>query len=1007
MVDANSAVDKVQRVLTFMKKHAVLLTLLLVLALQFMPNDSGAYPWGGIWMRMKPAQLPIAESAAASSVQNFLEQQAAELARQQYPNLPEENRRKVIQDILLKVQEQNKEKFESEKKRLAQEIRDHYSYEVDGRKFLYMPDIDPYYYLRYARNIVEKGHYYDELKDGKPWDTHMAAPIGAGPDTIWHPQVLFLIYKVFSIFDQVTLMEAANYFPIIFIFLSLILAFLIAHRVSGNLGGFFAATMLAILPGVIGRTPWGHADTDAYNIFFPLLIIWLFFEAMSAKSFKRQLLFGGLTGLAVGLFANFWSGWWYLLDFAIGAVVIGVLVELVFHGRKMKEGFGAFWQYSHARKFIGTGFSMFVVAAIFCSLTIGFRTFWDATFKYALTYRAIKEAALPSLWPNVFTTVAELNPASMNEIITSFGGKLLFIIAVFGIILLLIKRDENGKLDVTYSAFLTIWFIGTIYMALKGIRFILLIGPAFAVAFGSGAGLLYERLSAFAERNFHIKKVVTTVIVILIFGLIIVNPTKTGTHMVRNAYQSVLHDVPIVNDAWANALTNIKDKSQPNAIINSWWDFGHHFKYFADRAVTFDGATQNSPQAHWVGRVLQTDNEEEAVAILRMLDCGANTAYEEVFKVTKDPLKSVTLVKQIIMQDKETASNALKDAGLPESILQFTHCDPPEDYFIASGDMIGKAGVWAHFGLWSFERAETWLKWRTMPEGEAVPKMVERFGWTEEQAKQAYQEANALTSEEAANQWISPWPGYATTDASDCSISGDLLVCGPVSLNMSAQRAEVRLGQGTALAGKVIVYSKDGSKKELVPSEGNKDLAVVIWPTASGSSALATYSYVADSMFTRMYYMKGLGLKHFRPFDEQSQLIGGKIYVYKVDWAGKEPYVPVELIPKESIGPGAQVSLVYIGWLDDGSVFDSSIPGWKEMNISQYTSFDGVQMQPLTFVVGKGMLIPGFEKQIIGMKKGDMKTITIPPEEAYGTDPSKHPLGNKTLHFRLRIESIQ
>ena len=83
--------------------------------------------------------------------------------------------------------------------------------------------------------------------------------------------------------------------------------------------------------------------------------------------------------------------------------------------------------------------------------------------------------------------------------------------------------------------------------------------------------------------------------------------------------------------------------------MNSWWDFGHHFKFISDRAVTFDGGTQNSPQAHWIGRVLQTDNEEEAIAILRMLDCGANSAFKLALEETNDPLISVSLVKDIIM----------------------------------------------------------------------------------------------------------------------------------------------------------------------------------------------------------------------------------------------------------------------------------------------------------------------------------------------------------------------
>ena len=846
---------KVGTVLSFVRKHALLFTLILVLALQFVPNNEGAFPWGGIWMRMQTKDLPIADRAAESSVENFLQQQATTIAKQQYPNLPEENRRKVVQDIKKKFKEENKEDLDKERKKLADSIRAHYSYEENGQTFGYMPDIDPYFYLRYARNIVKTGHWYDEVKNGIPWDNHMLAPVGTYADLNWHPHVLTLLYRIHSMFNkQVSLMESAAYFPIVFIFLSLIFAFFITRKVAGNLGGFFTVLMLAVMPAVIGRTPWGHADTDAYNVFFPVLAVWLLFMALSAHSWKKQLIWAGLAGVSVAVFANLWTGWWYLFDFILGAIAVAFLVEILINFKKLKEGLASLWQHSRVKKFVLIGISFFGMALIFGGATIGFRNFIQATFQAAIGFTSIKEAALPSLWPNVFTTVAELNPASFSQILGAVGGTLMFSIACLGILLLLVRRDENGKFDVTYSALLAIWFIGTIYASFKGLRFTLLLGPAFAVAFGTAAGLLYQRFAIFGEKQLHIKKIVTGVLLIIILGLIIVNPTKAGTHMVRNSYASVINDVPIMNDAWWNSLTKIKEDSSPDAIVNSWWDFGHHFKFVADRAVTFDGSTQNSPQAHWIGRVLQTDNEAEAIAILRMVDCGANNAYKFALNKTKDPLISVKLVKKIIMQNKSIAAETVKEAGISEEILRYTHCDPPEDYFITSSDMIGKAGVWAHFGLWSFERAETWQKWRHLSEDEAVPQMVERFELDEKEVTQMHRDANALGSEEEANRWISPWPGYITTSPSSCTKTGTSVNCGIVTLNLTDMSNEVRLRKGPAKSGKVIIYEEDGSKEVFSP-EGNANLAIVIWPTGKGVQALVAYSEVADSMFTRLYFL--------------------------------------------------------------------------------------------------------------------------------------------------------
>jgi len=64
---------------------------------------------------------------------------------------------------------------------------------------------------------------------------------------------------------------------------------------------------------------------------------------------------------------------------------------------------------------------------------------------------------------------------------------------------------------------------------------------------------------------------------------------------------------------------------------------------------------------------------------------------------------------------------------------------------------------------------------------------------------------------------------------------------------------------------------------------------------------------------------------------------------------------------------GDTVRVHYTGKLEDGMIFDSS-----------------KDRPPLEFTIGGGEVIPGFESGIIGMEVGQVKTISIAPEEAYG-----------------------
>jgi peptidylprolyl isomerase len=65
---------------------------------------------------------------------------------------------------------------------------------------------------------------------------------------------------------------------------------------------------------------------------------------------------------------------------------------------------------------------------------------------------------------------------------------------------------------------------------------------------------------------------------------------------------------------------------------------------------------------------------------------------------------------------------------------------------------------------------------------------------------------------------------------------------------------------------------------------------------------------------------------------------------------------------------GDKVKVNYVGKLDDGTEFDSSLKHGA----------------PLEFEAGAGMVIPGFDNAVIGMKKGEKKTVKIPAKDAYG-----------------------
>jgi FKBP-type peptidyl-prolyl cis-trans isomerase FkpA len=65
---------------------------------------------------------------------------------------------------------------------------------------------------------------------------------------------------------------------------------------------------------------------------------------------------------------------------------------------------------------------------------------------------------------------------------------------------------------------------------------------------------------------------------------------------------------------------------------------------------------------------------------------------------------------------------------------------------------------------------------------------------------------------------------------------------------------------------------------------------------------------------------------------------------------------------------GDRVQVHYTGWLKNGTKFDSSLDRQK----------------PFDFVLGKGMVIKGWDEGVAGMKPGGKRRLIIPGNLAYG-----------------------
>ncbi|MGH7123580.1 MAG: STT3 domain-containing protein, partial [Stellaceae bacterium] len=515
---------------------------------------------------------------------------------------------------------QNAETVASLQRQAERRFRDALTFEgEDGRRHVYLGGNDGYYWLQLARTELARGSVCDRSDHGDCIDAFGNAPMGQAIEYTDSPHVhaIAALHRVMTwLIPGFPLSSTSYLVPLLLSAAMVIPAFLLARQLSNRFGGLFAALALSLNSVVFYRTI--DSDDDIWEVALPVLATTLLGAAFARARWIARVALAGLAGGAFAVLAAAWKGWPLfglsalagLLGIAAWGAIDGLLARL----RRRPQSWDIPATAAAAMLSALAGFAI-TGPLLGVQLDLGI-----IKGGIAGVIGAGPRALAPidtAPMPDVFRTVAELVSSDAESIAGPFGPFALGL-GLLGFALPFYAPDPRrlwgaaalGLAFVSAAAYLThfgagrgltvglvlalalgaalagwlrkvpipaptaaagilglAWLGATLWMSFDGYRFILLVAVPLSIAAGVGVGRLCAAVvaAAWAARiPYRIGGVVAA------GGLAAAVIGPIADRGIGEAYWQY----PLVTSAWAGAFAAVRQDSDRNAIVDTWWDYG-------------------------------------------------------------------------------------------------------------------------------------------------------------------------------------------------------------------------------------------------------------------------------------------------------------------------------------------------------------------------------------------------------------------------------------------------
>ncbi len=451
---------------------------------------------------------------------------------------------------------------------------------AEGRPLL--TSSDAYYWTRLAQEYRDGG-YYDTVHD----------PLRAYPDGAKKPRpvpLLSFMIATASSAAGIDLFEAGIYLIPLLAGLFVLPLALYFRRIGLPAAAITAGLVTSFCQEYYTRTSIGRVDTDALNLFFPLLASLFILFAMESDSRKRACLFSLLAGLTMLLFY-----WWY---FHAGFTIayLGMLVACLTIARR-----GWRTVLCSAGLFIAASNPMWLWKGM-----VGIGSFVITTVLGTKADAVSESVNLPA----VLHTVTEFQREPPAETLALILREPM--LAALGLVLFVPLAVTRWK---RLLPLLPVLGLGLLSFT-SGRRFTLFLALFVGAGYGWLLTVVLDRLLQRTGMRQRFRQLSIFGACLLLFAAL------WGQTAVKYVPE------PSITSKSISAIVRLKQRLPEHSVVLSWWDYGYALTGLGGFATYHDGSFHRV-NTYLIARALSSTSQEELYGtIVFMNDTGEERLLE-------------------------------------------------------------------------------------------------------------------------------------------------------------------------------------------------------------------------------------------------------------------------------------------------------------------------------------------------------------------------------------------